>query len=150
MSRFDELLQQHLKYYCDAPSVAGYRVAALLDDWQGLHHFDRKELLSADWKNTRWIEIKLSTHSMYGHLSTFDFSSLTQLVFLAHDHCIRVELSAVSKQSYKIIFHPRDLREGSSMARHPTLEKAVELWRKTSKEVEIVPIFEAKPEPQPT
>lgn len=117
-------VMSHLKYWCKGePSEAGIAVAALLEAWQGLHHMDSREMSRADWTNPRFVEIKCRTMP----LSTFDFDDLTRLVFLAHDRCIRVDVSPSMKYA-RILFHPRQ-REGGMSERHPTLECAVEKWR---------------------
>lgn len=64
-----------------------------------------------------------------GDLSTFDFDKLTRLVFLAHDRCIRVEVSNSGPRMVKISIWKRQ-REGSMWQRHPTMEQALEQWRK--------------------
>ena len=65
----------------------------------------------------------------YGDLSTFDFDALTRLVFLAHDKAIRVEVSNSGPRMVKISIWRR-VRNGEMWARHPTIEQALELWRK--------------------
>lgn len=57
-------------------------------------------------------------------LATFDCDELTRLVVLAHERCIRVEVSA--RMNYlEIMAHQRKGREGRFFERHPTLEDAV-------------------------
>ena len=63
-----------------------------------------------------------------GELSTFDFDALTRLVFLAHDHCIRVSLMQGGIHSIKIAIWQRDGRTGSMYERHPTIEGALDIW----------------------
>lgn len=64
-----------------------------------------------------------------GDLSTFDGDRLTRLVFLAHDHCIRVEIGCSGPHRVKIILSDRQ-REGRMHQRHPTLEQALAVHRK--------------------
>ena len=71
----------------------------------------------------------------YGSLATFDFDELTRLVFLAHDKCIRIELMQGGPVAVKIAIWQRDKREGSMFERHPTIETALDLWRKKHDEV---------------
>ena len=66
----------------------------------------------------------------YGDLSTFDFDKLTRLVFLAHDRCIRVEVSNSGPRMVKISIWKRHGREGDMWYRHPTIEQALALWRR--------------------
>ena len=61
-------------------------------------------------------------------LSTFDFDSLTRLVFLAHDRAIRVEIDGSGPGMVKLVLHKR-IREGVMHERHPTIEAALQRWR---------------------
>jgi hypothetical protein len=117
-------VMQHLKYWCNAPSDVGLRVAKLLDEWDGLHHFDQAMMKKVEWTNTHFIAIKLG-----GGLASFDFNNLTRLIFLAHDHCIRVEIAPLTFKVLRVLFHPRHKREGNIYERHPTLEQAVGAYR---------------------
>jgi hypothetical protein len=115
-----------LKYYCKGtPSENGLRTAKLLNEWDGLHHFDSKALNRVDWTNF-YQELKLGGHPS---LSTFDFDGLTRLVFLAHDHCIRIEIGPCNPRFVTLLFHPRKRREGATSERHPTIEAALAKWR---------------------
>jgi hypothetical protein len=123
-------LEKYLGYYTKAqPSESGLRVAALLEEWLGLHHIVESALKRVDWMNPRYQIIKLCKHQSPGGLSSFDFDALTQLVFMAHDHCIRVQLGPCNPQHMELVFHPRRSREGGTSRRHPTLEQAVAQWR---------------------
>src|SRR3954462_15611397 len=115
----------HLKYWTKAkPSEVGIRVAERLDAWDGLHHFDEAAMKKVEWSNPLFIELKLSTRTTIGQLSTWDFDMLTRLVFLAHDHCIRVAIRPVNGFTFGIQFHPRKSHAGSIFERHPTIEEA--------------------------
>jgi hypothetical protein len=72
--------------------------------------------------------------NFYGDLSTFDFDRLTALVFLAHDRCVRVAVMSSGPRMVKIVIWNRDGREGEIWSKHPTLETAVERWRKHTSE----------------
>lgn len=101
----------------------GERVARLVDWWQdGIYHIEH-DALRADWSHPHYVALVVYGRS--GRLATFDFGSLTRLVFGAHDHCIRVEITSANWSHLRIMFHPRDTRNGFTMARHPTLEHAV-------------------------
>jgi hypothetical protein len=77
------------------------------------------------------------TISHYGDLSTYDFNTLTRLVFLAHDMCFRAEISQSGPRMVKISIHKRSSRRGSMFERHPTIEEALADWReKHPKETE--------------
>lgn len=60
----------------------------------------------------------------YGTLATFDFDELTRLVLMAHEKCIRVEITPCNFRLIKIRIHKR-VRDGNSMRRHPTLEQVL-------------------------
>lgn len=110
-------------YYNGTFSEHGKRVAFLLEEWTGIHHIEVSALKKADWSS------KHNVHIWTGRsLSTFDFDDLTRLVFLAHDHCIRVEIDVHGPRMLGLSFHPR-VRDGSIMVRHPTIEQAVASWR---------------------
>ena len=101
------------------------RVMAVLEyAYRGLHHcpdihtrVDNEKCYSCHVNN-------------YADLSTFDFDTLTRLVFATHDKCVRVEIGASGPGMVKIILNSRDIREGSWDYRHPTLEEAVTEHRK--------------------
>lgn len=73
----------------------------------------------------------------WGDLSTFDFDTLTRLVFLAHDSCIRVEISQGGPRAVKIAIWKREGRTGSMYTRHPTIENALEKWREDHKGIQL-------------
>lgn len=68
------------------------------------------------------------TFTMYGGLASFDFSTLTRLAFLAHDHAIRAEVTPAMRY-LRITLSPRT-REATMIQGHPTLEEAVAMHRK--------------------
>ena len=104
-------------------SDLGRDVADLLGDLsRGIYHIEQ-HLDSADWSNTRWIEIRLP-----GQLATFDGDVLTVLVVLCHDKAIRCEINPRSNSYLTLRFHQR-AREGSMFERHPTLEDHVKKIR---------------------
>ena len=75
----------------------------------------------------------------YGNLSTYDFNTLTRLVFLAHDRCVRVEIGQSGPRMVKIIIHKRNKREkGSVWERHPTLDQAIKDWRERGNEEQTI------------
>jgi hypothetical protein len=63
-------------------------------------------------------------------LSTFDFSYLTELVFLAHDRSIRAAVINTDLSKLAIVLHKRPAREGRICEYHPTLEQALFAHRK--------------------
>lgn len=70
---------------------------------------------------------KISAYS--SRLSSYDFDSLTRLVLLAHDRCVRVEIVQGGPARVGIVIHQRRKRDGSMFERHPTIEQALAKWR---------------------
>ena len=106
-------------------SLLGEAVADLLNEWAaGIYHLDSQDLGKVDWVEPRFLKFRLR----YTRLSTWDFSDLTRLVFLAHDYCLRIEVIPLSRQAVELMFHPRT-RSGDMAQRHPTLEEAVAMHR---------------------
>lgn len=64
--------------------------------------------------------------TMGGSLSTYDDNALTRLVFLAHESCVRAQVSTAGMR-LRIAIHPRQ-REGSIMTAHPTIDAALARW----------------------
>lgn len=63
------------------------------------------------------------------NLSTFDYSGLTNLVVLAHDRMIRVEIVPSGPNMIGLVAHKRHSREGRLYERHPTIEDAIKTVR---------------------
>lgn len=85
--------------------------------YRGEHHFPSKlKPFGEGW-----------SMGHFGTLSTFDFDELTRLVLLAHEKCIRVEISQGGINRLRIAIHKR-AREGSIYQRHPTIEQAIEKY----------------------
>lgn len=82
----------------------------------------------ANWEKAefhpRYLRVTMSADAW----ATFDFSELTRLVIAAHDACLRLQLEPVSRGYMAVFLSPRT-RDGGSMARHPTIEQAVEAFR---------------------
>ncbi len=85
----------------------------------GEHHFPHK---IKDW-GTGWSMLHRAD------LSTYDFDALTRLVFMAHDRCVRVEVSHVNMSYLRIAIHKRRRSDGRMYEVHPTLAEAIEAWR---------------------
>ena len=60
----------------------------------------------------------------YMELSTFDSNTLTKLVFLAHDMCIKLNISSARNPGVTIFLHKRKGRDGTIHNRHPSLMEA--------------------------
>ena len=132
-----EWLEKQLK--CDGKKLSdfGRKVADLLGDaFGGIYHID--EFLfkkKVDWSNSWHVQIPYNRD-----LATFDFNTLTRLVVLCHDRCIRMSIKPTSPGYLYLQFWSRDGREGDVSKRHPTIETAIELVRSGCKR-------EAQPEP---
>lgn len=68
------------------------------------------------------------TVRIHGSLATFDGAQLTRLVFLAHEMCIRAEVST-SWNMLRIAIHKRDPEGTRFYRRHPSLDQAVAEWK---------------------
>ncbi len=60
--------------------------------------------------------------------STFDGNTLTKLVLMAHDKCVRVDIQPLNENTVELCIWQRQ-REGSVDQRHPTIEQAVSSFR---------------------
>ena len=81
--------------------------------------------------------IEYNTHIDF---STFDFSRLTTAVFMAHDRCIRFSINSSGPRLLKLCLFKRHGRDGEYWKKHPTLEQAVETYRKTFPNIEPAPV----------
>ena len=103
------------------PSALGIKVADLLYYvYDGLYHASNASLRKVEWDNPRHMEMSVSLN----HLATVDFDGLTELVFMAHALCVRVELHSSGPGMIKLLFSERQ-RTGTKWERHPTLDEAV-------------------------
>ena len=75
--------------------------------------------------------IKVSAYA--SRWATFDFDGLTRLVLLAHDRMIRVAVAPSGPRMIGFEMWKRHTREGSMSERHPTIEQALALHRRTFK-----------------
>ena len=87
--------------------------------WSGIYHIDTNDLRKVEWTNDRFMSLRI-----YGELATWDFSQLTHLVVLCHDHCVRLSISGRAKNYLELMFHRRQ-RDGGVAQRHPTMEEAI-------------------------
>lgn len=94
-------------------------VAFFAEFYGGEHHFPHK----IREYGSGWSMLHRSG------LATYDFDQLTRLVFMAHDRCIRVEVSIVNMQWLRIAIHQRRPGEGQMYEVHPTLDEALAAWR---------------------
>lgn len=86
----------------------------------GAHHFDGKV---KDFGRG----IQMSTTQDF---STFDFDRMTRAVFLAHDRCIRMEITSSGPGMIRLCLWKRHSREDSEIwDRHPTIETALARYR---------------------
>lgn len=99
-------------------------MAVLIGTYRGAHHIPGEV-----HDKGRMIQV-----SVWDGLSTFDFDLLTRLVILAHDECVRLDISQSSPKRLKLLFHDRE-RSGDLTRRHPTIEEAVQTMRDAGYEV---------------
>lgn len=93
----------------------------------GKHHIPRGGV--QEWGNGWCV-------NYYGDLSTYDFDKLTRLVFLAHDRCVRAEVTHSGPRMVRICIWQRE-RQGNIAERHPTIEEALARWRERHPVTEI-------------
>jgi len=102
------------------PSALGADVADLLGVvFGGLYHLRERVLVKVDWHDERSIAVVVPDG-----LATFDGSTLTALVVIAHDACLRLEVSAPRRSTLELRFWRR-ARDGGVSKRHPRLEEHV-------------------------
>lgn len=92
--------------------------------YRGEHHIP-----GAKWKgeNVRPCGHGWSV-SHLGDLASYDGDELTRLVLLAHERCVRVEVSQGGPNRLRIAIWGRE-RTGGIAERHPTIEHAIEQFR---------------------
>jgi hypothetical protein len=64
-----------------------------------------------------------------GNFATTDFNNLTRLVLMAHEKCIRAEITGSNKFGSITIAIWKRQREGGISQSHPTIEQAIEKYR---------------------
>lgn len=99
-------------------SPLGREVADVLGQvWRGIYHLEN-QVRKVDWANKSWISVNI-----YGDLSTYDFSQLTELVILCHDRMLRLEINPCNFTILRLTFHQRKNRSGTMDERMPLMEK---------------------------
>ncbi len=102
------------------------RAVDLLCASQGCGPYDLKCFKRADWNYGVGVRFVLRRP----RLSTFDGSSLATLVIGAHEEMIRVEIEPATFYDIAICMWPRQSREGETWRKHPTIEQAVNTYRR--------------------
>lgn len=88
--------------------------------FRGVHHIPGElKPFGRGWKVNAW-----------GGIATFDWDVLTRLVLHAHDACVRVEIIQGAPRRVGVAIFQRRSRTGGVCVRHPTIEQALEDWRK--------------------
>jgi hypothetical protein len=101
----------------------GCQVADLLGYvFEGIYHID-DEVLRADFSGEHRVHVVIRKS-----VSTYDFSELTRLVFLAHWMAIRLEIAPASPRHLRLKFSKRS-RTGDWSEVHPSLDEAVEKFK---------------------
>lgn len=89
----------------------------------GIYNAPIGKLDNIDWDFGGGVSVCWKTR-----LSTFDFSGLTDLVFLCHEARIRCEVQAVAPRRLRLSFWQRTAT-GDISRRHPNLDEAVATFR---------------------
>lgn len=114
--------ERHRRKYYPWATDNQWDCIMLLYLWEcGFHHFSAK---------AKPFGTGIEYNVREGRLSTYDSNSLTCLVFLAHDLCIRAEIMSSAPGRVRLILHKRRNRDGDHYYdRHPTIETAIKNWR---------------------
>ena len=108
-------------------SEAGARVAELVDwAWDGIYHLEG--VTRAAWNGDR-VSITVYAPKYTSQLTSFDGSLLTKLVIGAHDHAIRLGVSAAGPRFVTLDFWPRE-RDAHPFDSHPTIEDRLTKWER--------------------
>lgn len=113
-----------------APELSAFhhRVLALVSKSfrTGIHNvrvaWDRQ-----DWRHDNMLILTVRDG---GRMATWDFDALTRFVIGAHDECIRFAVEPVGLGYIRLCFWQRGGREGPMHSRHPTIETAIEDFRR--------------------
>lgn len=62
--------------------------------------------------------------------STWDFNTMTRFVISCHDKCVRGSVRPSGPNLLKLAIWKRGARDGPMDQRHPTIEQAIESYRK--------------------
>ena len=113
VSEYDEM--ERASYRKDWMTDKQWECALFLRDFaRGFHHVH-----GAIKRFGTGIEVNLRPT-----LATFDFDTLTKLVVMSHDRCVRVEIAPSGPGLVKLIFHKRK-RDGNMNERHPEIAEAI-------------------------
>lgn len=86
-----------------------------------------------NWEKVDWrfgaIGVRFPM-SFSKELATWDFDHLTRLVIAGHDECVRISVDGGKAGRMNITMFPREGREGGMAKRHPTIETAIEDFRR--------------------
>jgi hypothetical protein len=88
----------------------------------GLHHVEKVKKFQEGRPDEYWSCLT------YGDMATYDSNALTLLVIGAHRYGCRVGINAAGPRRLKITVWARPKRTGEFWERHPTMERAVELY----------------------
>jgi hypothetical protein len=77
-----------------------------------------------EWQVGRGVAVVLRDNGF----ATWDFSSLTRLVFLCHEARIRCDITSHTRGYFRLFFTPRNATGGMA-ERHPNLDEAVAAFR---------------------
>lgn len=109
------------------PSWLGTKVADILGIvYRGIYHINRRSLSKVQWTHPWNMTVSLRAD----RLATFDFGGLTELVILAHERCVRIDIiGPAGPYGVQLSFSARK-RDGAKHERHPTIEQAVDVVRR--------------------
>lgn len=108
-------------------SPLGEKVADILGElYYGIYHLEDNPLKKVEWENNHHITISINKH-----LSSYDNSELTRLVFLCHHMHIRVEIMPCNFSHITLMFHNRVDDIEDMYKYHPNIDDAVEKFKQS-------------------
>ena len=110
-------------------SAIGVKAADILGEaYCGIYHLPHNSVRNTDWADVHCVKVWV-----YDDLSTCDAETLTTLVIMCHEQCVRMTIRAHNRRRLCLWFSPRDRDAKSRSYTHPTIEQAIELVRRPAK-----------------
>ena len=107
-------------------SAIGEKAANILGEaYPGIYHLPHASLHKTNWADEFWTQVWV-----YDDLATWDHNTLTTLVILCHDQCVRMTIRVHNRRRLRLEFSMRDRADKSMSYTHPTIEQAIALTRR--------------------
>lgn len=106
-------------------SSLGRKVADVLGfAYKGIYHVDNSALDKAEWDSNHYVRVVIQDG-----ISTYDFNTLTELVFLCHVYRVRLQINSCNPGRLALMFHERTETEKRMSRYHPDINEAVATFR---------------------